>query len=641
MWARCVQAVLLALVVQVSASVAQKPREDRFGVALPARAIARLESAHLRSSPTARGDQSVVWSVAVSSTGLVVSGGYHSEKSPIRYWDSATGMERPGPSTMIPGGMTMVFSPDGRTLVVSYFRDATRAYDPLTGRVLYTLQLPNNDNAGLVTFAPDGQTLATSVFRGSGVHLWDAKTGKHIGAPILEDVSPTVMRFSPDGKLLAIACSDGTVRVWDVANGKESRRIEAHERYVTDLAFVPGGTRIATLGPNEGLRYWDPATGRAIGNTIELSYAGKMAFAPDGKTVLVDEGGVTLRDASSGRLYSRVRNPRNLSGSPTETPAFTADGKFVVWADRSPYINVARVENGQLHRIDPEPFVPRSLCFTENGKQLIIISAGDPIVRYWDVASTLEQRRFPAPAEGRRVRTAPGGRVMALACADGKIYLCDSQVGRVVRSIAGDKDGAGAFAIAPDGRSILVARGQSVRWCDTATGLTKADWSHHTGRITDVLFSRDGKFAVSASEDRTVCVWRIGDGALQRVQLDCPLASLALSADDALLAGGDWEGNVHLWDMQATDGRRRLKLRAKLSGHGDNVSAVAFAPGGKLLASASWDATVRLWDCATARERAILRGHKDEVYSLAFSRDGRLASGSGDRTILIWDVSDQ
>jgi hypothetical protein len=79
---------------------------------------------------------------------------------------------------------------------------------------------------------------------------------------------------------------------------------------------------------------------------------------------------------------------------------------------------------------------------------------------------------------------------------------------------------------------------------------------------------------------------------------------------------------------------------AVLEGHGATVWSVAFSPDGTRLASGSSDDTVRLWDVASGQETARLEGHGADVNSVAFSPDGtRLASGGDDDTVRLWDMA--
>src|SRR4051794_7460144 len=106
------------------------------------------------------------------------------------------------------------------------------------------------------------------------------------------------------------------------------------------------------------------------------------------------------------------------------------------------------------------------------------------------------------------------------------------------------------------------------------------------------------------------------------------------------MPGGVWLCVACLGLLLSPLSAREPKPRATFKGHTAAVTCVAASPDGKTLASGSWDKTVILWDVAAGKERATLTGHTAVVHAVAFSPDGKtLASGSQDKAVILWDVA--
>jgi hypothetical protein len=177
---------------------------------------------------------------------------------------------------------------------------------------LLTLQGPPGFGSGLC-FSPDGRRLASAYWEGT-VKVWDARTGQEAFTLGGHGGSLTDVCFSPDGKRLATASGDKTVRVWDAQTGKELLTITEHTDTVRGVAFSPDGKRLASAGdgrvsthltaPDKTVRVWDLQTGQESlslhGHTAPVSC---VSFSPDGKCLATASWDKTVKvwDAHTGR----------------------------------------------------------------------------------------------------------------------------------------------------------------------------------------------------------------------------------------------------------------------------------------------------------------------------------------------------
>ncbi len=206
------------------------------------------------------------------------------------------------------------------------------------------------------------------------------------------------------------------------------------------------------------------------------------------------------------------------------------------------------------------------------------------------------------------------------------------------RALVGHTSWVLSLAFSADGETLASASvDRTVRLWQVGDAVAHAVLVGHTDWVSGVLFTDDDATLQTASHDDTIRLWRVRDGAPlgTLVTGSRGVSAFARSPDGASLVSGSHDRTVRVW--RASDG---IAL-GTLFGHTGPVRAVTFSPDGALLASGSQDRTIRIWRVSDGIPRQILVGHLRAVTGIALSPDGNLlVSGSDDQTVRIWHVRD-
>ncbi|KAJ5782529.1 hypothetical protein N7457_004303 [Penicillium paradoxum] len=276
-----------------------------------------------------------------------------------------------------------------------------------------------------IAFSPNGRVLA-SASKDSTVRLWDATTGTRRYTLMGHSDSVSSVAFSPDSRTLASASWDGTVRLWDAMTGARLCTLKGHSDSVYSVAFSPDGGMLASGSLDTTVRLWDATTGarrHALKGHSKSIWS--VAFSSDSQVLASAswDGTVRLWNAETGAQRHTIKGHSN----PVYSVAFSPDGGMLASGSVD---NTARLwdaaTGSQRHTLQGHSSSVYSVAFSPDGG-LLASSSWDRTVRLWNAATGALRHTLKGHSDlVYSVAFSPDGQILASASADDTVRLWET-----------------------------------------------------------------------------------------------------------------------------------------------------------------------------------------------------------------------
>ncbi len=257
---------------------------------------------------------------------------------------------------------------------------------------------------------------------------------------------------------------------------------------------------------------------------------------------------------------------------------------------------------------------PRMLAFSPDSKTLACSTLDS--LTMWDMET--QRKRFERKTAALSMAFSPDGRT--LVASGRELAFLDARTGEQTATLKGHRDGTTGIAFSPDGRLLATGGMDGMVRVGDLTTKKLVRTLEHQAQVRGVAFSPDGETIATVAwgelqAPRGIYLWNLRTGEKTNMTKCQTEKNLAFSPDGRILAV---DGILYSVDT--------LQIL-----HDFKERFVAFSPDSKLIASCRSDfTTVGLWEIATGNKLAVLKGHTEGIWCVAFSGDGKLlASGSG------------
>ena len=558
---------------------------------------------------------------------------------------------------------SVAYSPDGSLLTTASGDGTAKIWNRKTGEVLLTIS-SGNAEFYMIRFHPAEPIIATGDSAGF-IRLWDAETGAEMDAFSLnvvrnedgelvegsgDGIQLTGLAFSPNGDRLAAGNYGGTIKVWDLYTGAEILLPE--KPGLTDLTFHPDGLYIAVSNgvyPGYISILNTQTSGELFQVEAGLGITG-LTFNPVNHSLVSTgyDGNLTVWDPLNGEVLMS-----ETFGAEFYSPVFSPDGQYLAIAHPNGTAIVLNAETlEEIITLAGHSAGVNSVAFSPDGDYLATAS-NDGTALEWSLKPGYEVLTIGNNDGFLRVAYHPSGKQLATTSLFGMVSVWDAQTGALIWQQKGHDQFVGGLAYCPDG-SLLASSSDVppviIVW-DAATGDQLITLEGHTSYVNNIAFSPDGEYIASAGEDNTARIWNM-DGEVVAI-IDHPehVWGLAFHPDGSILSTSPWndtavlEASSDIGDSseeQVPD--QRVISWDYISGvqvlnlgpHSQAVRDLDYSSDGDRLAAGSWDGTVTVWNVHDGEQLLTFDASNHTVFRLAFSPDNTQIATSG-LSVKVWD----
>jgi len=498
----------------------------------------------------------------------------------------------------------------------------------------------HNRPVGFVAWSPDGNRIA-SASADKTAKVWDAMTGKELITLHGHSGALYAVAWSPDGKYIAAGCGDGTIKLWDATAGEEFIVLHGHTGRVSSMAWSPDGNRIASGSDDTTARIWETETGEEI-LTLRGLIGGLSAitWSPDGQrfvTGQVDvQGGncggiVKVWEISTGQeIFSWCAYRFDLW-----TVAWSPDGTRLATGSNIPIVKIWDAKTGNMLLRIPHDAGVESIDWSPDSKYIASTTRSQKVI-VWDANTGQEVRAFRGHAGWVNcVAWSPDGKRLASGGNDGMVKVWDTGTDQQAMVLPHPK--AWTVAWSPNGGLLASSGGGEVKVWDS-TGNKVLSWTFQIETDVEmwIAWSPDEKYLVTGRWDHLDRAIKIWDATTGEETATAPAGSRPSWSPNGQFLAIACGRTVEIWDPL------NKEMALLLRGHKDRIYAVSWSPDGKRLASAGFDGLILVWDAMTGDNILILRGHDPGKWigTVAWDPDSKLlASGGFNQKVKVWDTS--